>query len=276
MLNSTRQWTGVTNIETGDDTNKNNYAMLETLEFSHPALAPFSGPRFGDFTEIRFWDFLRPVLADNVKVLARFDNGTPAFWHKIDHDKSDIYVFGFGWQPAKSQLALSSKFLPLMMRMIELATKSQPIAEKRIVGEMVDTPAGYDRLLTPDGNVGILEASSVETLASPGIYAFKSSTDSQLDDLKFAVNIAASESQIATMPVDQISALGVELGTHNTTEEEIERQRTLRDVELENRQKLWKWLVLGAIGFVIAESWLAGRTDRNRSFNTAEQGIANE
>ena len=89
--------------------------------------------------------------------------------------------------------------------------------------------------------------------------------------MKIAVNIDPSESQIDLMPVDQLSALGVQLGTHNTSEEEIEQQRQLLDFELENRQKIWKWLVLGAIGLIIAESFLAGKTDRkNRNQENAE------
>ena len=88
--------------------------------------------------------------------------------------------------------------------------------------------------------------------------------------MKIAVNIDPSESQIDSMPVDQISALGVEVGTHNTTDEEIEQQRKLMDFELESRQKLWKWLILGAIGLVIAESWLAGRTDRVNRMQEAQ------
>ena len=35
--------------------------------------------------------------------------------------------------------------------------------------------------------------------------------------------------------------------------------------ELENRQKLWRWLILAAIGILILETWLAGRAlDRPR------------
>ena len=40
------------------------------------------------------------------------------------------------------------------------------------------------------------------------------------------------------------------------------RSGKLHDVELESRQKLWKWLIVAAVGFLIAETWLAGRTDR--------------
>ena len=244
--------------------------MLGNIDFSHPVFEPFSGARFNDFTQIRFWEFLRPNLPDNMQVLARFDDDTPALWHQISHDKSDIYVMGFGWQPAKSQLALSSKFLPLMMGMIDLATKTQPIAGNNFVGETVSVPAGYDRLMSPDGSVELVEAASTHRLTSPGIHAFTSSTDSQLVDLKIAVNIDPSESQIETMPADQISALGVEVGTHNTTQEEVEQQRFLQDFELENRQKLWKWLVIGALALIIAESWLAGRTDRSNRLEAAE------
>ena len=31
------------------------------------------------------------------------------------------------------------------------------------------------------------------------------------------------------------------------------------NIELENRQKLWRWLILAAIGVLIVETWLAGR-----------------
>ena len=276
MLDSVREWTGVVDAKESRPS-KAEYAMLGNIDFTHPAFEPFSGPRFNDFTEIRFWEFLRPTLSDNVQVLARFDDDTPAVWHQLSNDKSDIYVLGFGWQPAKSQLALSSKFLPLMMRMIELATKTPPVAANSIVGETVTMPDGYDRFVSPNGNVEFVESTSPQMLNSPGIYSFASSTDSELADLQIAVNIDPSESQTDTISVDQISALGVELGTHNTTEEEVERQRQLLDFELENRQKLWKWLVLGAIGLIIAESWLAGRTDRrNRNHGIAEQGTANE
>lgn len=277
MLESTRQWTGITDVEERGDAKKSDYAMLGNIDFSHPAFEPFSGPRFNDFTQIRFWEFLRPKLSDNIHVLARFDDDTPAIWHQLSHEKSDIYVLGFGWQPVRTQLALSSKFLPLMMRLIELATKTEPIATNSLVGDAIEIPKGYDRLVSPDGNVAFLEGSSSQVLNTPGIHSLSSSSNSDLEDLQVAVNIDPAESQIESMPIDQVAALGVAIGSHNTSEEEVEQQRRLLDFELENRQKLWKWLVLGSIGLVIAESWLAGRTDRrNRGQEPAEQGIAND
>jgi len=38
--------------------------------------------------------------------------------------------------------------------------------------------------------------------------------------------------------------------------------RQLRDQELESRQKLWRWLLVGALGLVILETWWAGRSEQ--------------
>ena len=41
--------------------------------------------------------------------------------------------------------------------------------------------------------------------------------------------------------------------------EQLEHERHLRDVELEGRQKLWRWLLVVALGVLTLETWLAGR-----------------
>jgi hypothetical protein len=38
----------------------------------------------------------------------------------------------------------------------------------------------------------------------------------------------------------------------------------MHNAELESRQKLWRWLILAAIGVLIVETWLAGRIKRPR------------
>jgi hypothetical protein len=36
----------------------------------------------------------------------------------------------------------------------------------------------------------------------------------------------------------------------------------MQNSELENRQKLWRWLIVAALGVLIAETWLAGYLSR--------------
>ena len=55
---------------------------------------------------------------------------------------------------------------------------------------------------------------------------------------------------------------GVSLGDHPTATEKNQRQRQLRDVELEARQTLWRWLLVAALCVLVLETWLAGRKSR--------------
>jgi hypothetical protein len=36
----------------------------------------------------------------------------------------------------------------------------------------------------------------------------------------------------------------------------------LHNTELESRQKLWRWFIVGALAVLLVESWLAGWTAR--------------
>ena len=66
------------------------------------------------------------------------------------------------------------------------------------------------------------------------------------------------------MPVEDLERLGVpvkQLLTRPPRAEEAKR-RQLASAELENRQKLWRWLIVLALVVLLAESWLAGRTAR--------------
>jgi hypothetical protein len=57
------------------------------------------------------------------------------------------------------------------------------------------------------------------------------------------------------------------MGRHVDGQTEVETKRKLHDLELESKQKLWKWLIVAATGMLIMETWLAGRTDRVSSRN---------
>lgn len=81
---------------------------------------------------------------------------------------------------------------------------------------------------------------------------------------RFAVNVAATESRTTPMPLEDLERLGVpvkQLLPRAPHAEEAKR-RQLASAELENRQKLWRWLIVLALVVLLAESWLAGRTAR--------------
>jgi hypothetical protein len=108
---------GLTGIEglAAPEADVGRYAMLGRIDFDHPLLKPFSDPRFGDFTRIHFWKYRRIELTNcpGARVLAWFDSEDPA-WFEIPVERGSLLVWTSGWHPSDSDLALSSKFVPLL------------------------------------------------------------------------------------------------------------------------------------------------------------------
>jgi hypothetical protein len=240
-----------------------NYAMLAEIDFRHALFAPFVDPRFSDFTKIHFWKYRKIDAAGvpNARTLAKFENGDPALL-EVPVGKGKVFVLASGWQPDDSQFALSTKFVPLLYAFLEESGATAPPPAQFYVGDSV--PLGPDQagsvIHPPDGSE--LRLSSGEANFSltmtPGIYTLGSQPER-----RFAVNLDAAESRTAPMPLDELERLGAPV-LHQPTvaARETERKVRLRNTELEERQKLWRWFLLGTLGVLIVETWLAGRTAR--------------
>jgi len=250
-----------------DEVRPSNYAMLGDLDFRHPIFASFADPRFSDFTKIHFWKYYRldPTALTGARVLAHFDSGDPALI-EIPTGKGRILVLTSGWQPECSQLALSSKFVPMMYSILESSGVPAPLPVQYKVGDVVPLAAfakSEQLAMTmqfPDGSqcpLGRDETNFTRT-DIPGIYAL--STPSR----QFVVNLDPSESRTAPLPVDELERLGVPVLQKPTDAplQDAERKRRFQNVELENRQKLWRWFIAGTLVVLLFETWLAGRTAR--------------
>jgi hypothetical protein len=275
---------------TGDETAQiteatvDEYAMLAQIDFSHAIFEPFADPRFSDFTKICFWAHRRLELGDGSpgRVLARFDDGSAAL---VEYTVGEgrVWLLAAGWQPKESQFALSSKFIPVLSGMLR-AGEPPELRENYWVGEQIPLPAdhSFEHLITPEGELlsiaqltarqelpaspregdaspsDALREKAVLALDTPGVYRLHEGDR----ELPFAVNLAASESRTAPLDVSELEAGGVALGRAATVAELQSQRRRLRDVELEQSQKLWQWLLVGALAVLGAESWLAGRLSR--------------
>jgi hypothetical protein len=240
-----------------------NYAMLAEIDFRHPLFAPFADPRFSDFTKIHFWKYRKidATGVPNARVLARFENGDPALL-EVPVGKGKVFVLTSGWHPGDSQLALSTKFVPLLYAFLEESGATAPPPAQFYVGDSV--PLGPNEagsaIHPPDGSelrLGSGEATFSQTM-TPGIYTLETQPGR-----RFAVNLDAAESRTAPMPLDELERLGAPVIHQPTvTTGEVERKVRLRNTELEERQKLWRWFLLGTLGALFVETWLAGRTAR--------------
>ena len=203
-----------------------------------------------------------------------------------------------GWQPADSQLALSSKFVPLVGALLDLSCGGNEIAESVAVGQpvtllssrrtggvspLVDPGSAVDTrgltppvrqlddvvVQTPDGREVRLaeDATTFTETDRPGIYRAKVGST----ETRFAVNLPATESLTAPLDLEQLEQRGVRMGTELTRTQRIDRVRQQRDTELESRQKVWRWLIVVALGLLILETWWAGRAER-QVFGKSEIG----
>jgi len=245
------------------------YAMLGRIELEHPLLKPFSDPRFGDFTRIHFWKYRRINAADcpGARVLARFDNDDPA-WLEVPVGRGSLLVWTSGWHPSDSDLALSSKFVPLLYSALEYGGAFAGCQAQYFVGDPVPVPepvrAGFKPapanvdIRRPDDSVVHLDADRQAFTQTdlPGIYAVTSSSPSQL----FAVNLPAAESRTDAMPIEEIERRGISLKSASgivpaAGEREVQRHSL---GEMESQQKLWRWVFVATLAILLVETWLGG------------------
>lgn len=254
------------------------YAMLGHIEFTHPLLAPFSEPRFGDFTQIHFWKYRRidASAIPGSRVPARFDTDDPALL-ELPIGKGTLLVLTSSWRREDSQLALSSKFVPLLYSMLEYGGVRTKRQLQYFVGDSVPVirsaaeKSADIRIRKPEGStvsLGPTDENFSQT-DQPGIYTIESAGESRI----FAVNISPKESRTAPMPVEDIEKLGVVLdrGENVPTQRTQEMRRQANLAEMEYEQKLWRRLLAVLLLVVLAESALAGWLTRPTASINGEQ-----
>lgn len=239
-----------------------DYAMLADIDFTSPMFAPFATPRYNDFTKVRIWNFrrLRMRMEEEMSVLARLDTGDTAIvLQRIG--RGSLFCFTFGWQPHDSQLARSSKFVPIMMSLLtdtNARTTNQFLVQQAV--PLGDSFAGQARVQTPEGAFVDLEGGMFREAEQPGIYRAFPADGFGSEGLPFAVNLAPQESVTERRDVTELEKFGMRLGLQNSRTQEMELQRQLRDQELEGKQRLWQWLAATCVVLLVAETLIAART----------------
>lgn len=242
------------------------FSMLVDVDYRHPLFAPFSDPRFADFTRIRFWRHWRLDSQEvpGARLLAKFDGGDPALL-EIPIGSGRVLVLTAGWRPEDSQLALSTKFVPLLYSLLEQSGAPPAPPLQYYAGEDVPGPhtdsEGESWVVRADGSRVALNGTDHNSLRlDPGVYTLASRGATS----QFAVNLDPAESRVSPISQDELERLGVPLKVTSelTAEQQAQRRARLANTEIEARQKVWRWLILAALGVLLVETWLSGRASR--------------
>jgi hypothetical protein len=239
-----------------------NYTMLGEIDFGHPLFASMAGPQFNDFTQIRFWGYRQIDLTElpQARVVARFEQGAPAVLEQAV-GKGRGVVLATGWHPADGQWSRSWKFPRMLAAVIDDDPAGRLAAQSYQVNDTILLP--FERQLTdevavtkPDGTVVRLAAGDATFAGAnqPGLYRLATPDG----PFEWVVQLDPQESDTPPLPQEAFEQLGCRLtDAYDASAERVYRKQ-LRDIELEKRQQVWKWLIAAALGLLLGETLLAG------------------
>ncbi len=253
---------------TAGDTN-DDYRMLADVNIEHPLLKPFADPKLRDFTKLRFWKHLHIEIKDansQLETLASFDNGHPAIL-SARIGKGTLIVLASGWHPSDSQLALSTKFVPLLYGWLAAAGFSHDPSASLSVGDALPLDATTAHTITdPDNKTHRLKPGETFITALVGLHTVDSASRKQT----IAVNLPPDEGRVLPLEPQKLTEYGVKLASaldSDPAANAVEQQR-LSATETEQRQRGWWWILLALLAVLLLETWFAGRT-RQGSLQTA-------
>ena len=245
---------------------------LGFVDYSHPVFEVYSTPRSGDLTAPRFYRYRPLDTRPETAVLARFDNGAAAM---VEHPvgAGRVLVWTSTIDSFWNDFALKSIYLPFVHKVVEyLAAYTSPTpyltagqvldlaqyhgaADLDVIGgNLVVRDPSEDRVrVGSDGRAGFIE------LAEQGFYEIRDTDAVDGAPVVVAVNVDLSESNLERVDPQELvaAATGRAAGDRSVT-----TQRELRPEDLERRQTLWWYLLIGALGFLASETVVSNRLSR--------------
>ena len=195
-------------------------------------------------------------------IVAKFDSGQPAIVEVNTGEPGRIIVFATGWHPTDSQWALSTRFPPLLTRILSLASPAQKEQIQQTVGDVIrpgelvssdkwtvtypdgttvrwDMPLSNSTtpavLLNNQDNVDLspqpvtrpAKEQDTITLDQPGRFTVTGTTEDGKYSVSLIAGLAASESRTEMLPLGQLQVLGI--GVESDVEAQLETDNSSAD-----------------------------------------------
>ncbi len=243
-------------------------ARLGALEYGHPLLEVFRGPRTGDFASARFYSYRSVTAAPNVQTLARFDDGQPALLERRV-GTGRVLMWMSTLDTSWSDLALKPVFVPFVHRALRHLGSYREPRPWRTVGDIVDpglypgqaSARGSDVsrvALAPSGQRISLDGDGPEVLelAEQGFYEFRAQGRDGDPPVVVASNVNLAESDMTSVDPQEIVAAamgraGGAAATGPTAPPSDEAQ--------ESAQRAWWYLLLAGLLLLGVETVVANR-----------------
>jgi len=255
------------------------------LDYSHPVFELFRAPRSGNFADARVFRYRRLDPAPSVRVLARFEDGGVALAEK-DTAQGRVLVWATTLDNLWSDLVLKPVFLPFMHRAVAHLAKYEEPSSWQTVGQVYsEKSTGVSRIaLSPSGQRLPVAAASRQPAAAgsterraaaeansnndalleldeQGFYEIRDAAGGPATGRALAVNVDTSESDLSPLDPQELVAAVTGRARGDTAAAEVEAGE-LRPADLERRQAIWWYLLLGGVVILAGETLLSNRLSR--------------
>ena len=245
---------------------------LGFVDYSHEVFEVFSAPRSGDLTAPRFYRY-RPLDGwPETGVLARFDNGASAM---VEHavGAGRVLVWTSTVDSFWNDFALKPIYLPFVHKVTEYLADYTPPTPYLTVGQVLDLeqyPSAADldliggSLVVRDPSEGRVTidndrwAGFVE-LDQQGFYEIRDTNVSDSVPVTVAVNVDLAESNLERVDPQELVAI---VTGRASADRSVSMNRRLEPEDLESRQTVWWYLLIGALGFLAGETVVSNRLSR--------------
>lgn len=222
------------------------------VDYQAPEFQPFREAPYGDFSKIPFWRArsFSGTEWENRRIIAAFENGVPALI-EVPRGEGRWLIWASSWLPRESQLARSSKFVPLLYALIESSIdlpsgKGWTQAGSRASEVVVDGSP----LIDPSGQP--FDWKTKDRFTMPGVYR---------DDAGqpvLVVRPAVSELNLAGMSDSEFEQLQASL----VFDAARETSRSVQVAGGTEQSDWWRYVLIGVMVLLFVETILSAWKQR--------------
>jgi Aerotolerance regulator N-terminal/von Willebrand factor type A domain len=278
------EWRALLPAQIGGVTDRSADAggTLSWVDYAHPIFELFNAPRSGDFSTARFYRYRTLIARGDTGVIARFDDGTPAMVERTV-GQGKLVLWGASLDLFWTNLPLQPVFLPFIHQLARHVGRYSDPRPWFVAGDVLDL-SRHGELTAPliarsaaDSAVElILEAPSHQreriagarggagqlvTLREQGFYELRGLDTPVGSGRPIAVNVDPSEADLSHLDPQELIA-AVTAGVPSGTNADV---NVAAPQDQERGQKVWWYLLLGALLILAAETAWSNRLSRASS-----------
>ncbi len=246
-------------------------AIIGEVDFKHPIFKVFEETGTGDIFKPEFREYVQIVPDSSAHVLGRYDTGDP-FLIERPYGRGKILVMTSSFNTEWGDFPVNEIYLPFVYQLVRYAAISETSKNHFWVGEAVlfTGDAGDQWEISAPGNQifkvdieddgrGILRETE-----SPGNYRAMLGNR----EFIFSVNIDPKESDLASRDPDEFYASVTQPASR--IQNDSYRASLEANKDTENRQKLWRIILILIVLLLAFETFYANRKNKREAEYTEE------